>query len=157
MARPTPDFITDLEEANESLLIHDIARLMKKAYDKRVRSIGLTRAQWQALGTLRRHPGLSQAQLADRLDVKPITIARTVDRLEKAGWIERKRDPKDRRINRLYLTARVKDVVSRMRAQGLELRTEAMHGMNRQEHDVLLSALTRMKNNLSTKKKAARE
>ena len=62
------------------------------------------------MGTLRRHPGISQAQLADKLDVEPITIARTIDRLEKSGWIERRADAKDRRVNRLYLTARVKDV-----------------------------------------------
>lgn len=141
-------FITDSEDENESLLIHDIARLIKKRFDRRVRGLALTRSQWQAVGTLRRNPGFSQAQLADRLDVEPITVARTVDRLERAGWIERRPDARDRRIKRLYLTARVKDVVSRMRALAIETRSEAIGGLTKQEHKQLVKLLQRVKANL---------
>lgn len=148
------DFITDLDDDNESLLIHDIARLSKKNFDRRVRDMGLTRSQWLAVGMLRRNPGIKQAELAEKLDVEPITVARTVDRLEKAGWIERRPDASDRRVNRLYLTDKVKDVVGRMRALALEARREATAGLTKQEHEQLVQILTKLKKNLCSKYKS---
>lgn len=148
------DFITDSDDINESLMIHDIARLSKKDFDRRVRDLGLTRSQWLAVGTLRRHPGISQAELAEKLDVEPITATRTIDRLEKSGWIERRADAKDRRIKRLFLTSRVQDVVAHMRALALDMRRDALAGVTEQEHALLVTILKRMKHNLCTKNKA---
>jgi DNA-binding MarR family transcriptional regulator len=145
------DFITENDEANESLLIHDIARLSKNDFDRRVRELGLTRSQWLAIGTLRRNPGISQSGLAEILDVEPITVARTIDRLEKSGWIERRPDTSDRRVNRLYLTDRVQGVVAQMRALALKMRQEIAAGLSREEHQALVSILRKMKNNLNDK------
>lgn len=152
MAQPKP-FITDQDDSNESLLIHDIARLFKKNFDRRVRSLGLTRSQWLAVATLRRHPGISQSQLADKLDVEPITAARTIDRLQKSGWIERRPDEKDRRINRIYLTSRVKDVVARMRTLALQTRNDALSGVEQKDHEMILRILKQIKTNLCDKTK----
>jgi MarR family transcriptional regulator, transcriptional regulator for hemolysin len=145
-------FITDKDDSNESLLIHDIARLLKKNFDRRVKDFGLTRAQWLTVGVIRRNPGISQADLADRLDIQPITAARTIDRLEKAGWIERRLDAGDRRIKRLYLTGRVQEVVGQMRAVGLELRTQAVDGLSGKDHEMLVRLLRKMKDNLCNMK-----
>jgi len=147
------DYINDQDDDNESLFIHDIARLFKKSFDRRVRDLGLTRAQWLAVGTLRRHPGICQSELADKLDIEPITVGRTIDRLEKSGWIERRADAADRRVNRLYLTKRVQDVVGRMRAQALEMRHEILNGISKQEHKDIVRILKKMKQNLCAKSK----
>ena len=154
MPRPFPDFIVDLDEKNESLLIHDIARLHKKNFDRRARSMGLPRAQWLAVGALRRHPGINQAQLADMLDVEPITVTRILDRLEKAGWIERRMDASDRRANRLYLTDRMNDTMARIRALALDTRREIFSGIDEQDHEALLRILKHVKRNLCEALKA---
>ena len=142
------DFVTDADELNESLFIHDIARLMRKRFDKRARSLGLTRAQWLALAVLRRHPGINQAELADRLEVEPMTIARLVDRLEEAGWVERRADSKDRRSNRIYLTERVKSIVGQIRELAIQNRREALSGISVEEHDILVNILRKIKINV---------
>ena len=154
MPHNIPNYIKDIDEDNESLLIHDIARMFKRNFDRRVKYLGLTRAQWLTVGTLRRHPGISQAELAEKLDVEPISVARTVDRLEKSNWIERKPDAKDRRVNRLYLTDRVKEVVTNIRGLAVECRAEASLGITEQEHEQLLYLLKKMKSNLCDKNKA---
>jgi DNA-binding MarR family transcriptional regulator len=84
-------------------LLHDVGRLLRVDADKRARAHGMTRAQWGILLWLERQPGISQKELAELLEVEPISVARLVDRLEARGMVERRPDPKDRRIWRLHL------------------------------------------------------
>jgi len=84
-------------------LLHDVARLLRIEGDRRARLRGMTRAQWAILIWLERQPGISQKELAELLEVEPITVARLIDRLEANGMVERRPDPKDRRIWRLHL------------------------------------------------------
>src|ERR1700720_4869556 len=86
-------------------LLYDVARSMRTRADQRARARGMTRAQWVILARLERQPGLTQNKRAAIVEVEPITIARLVDRLEARGLVERKADPKDRRVWRLHLTA----------------------------------------------------
>jgi DNA-binding MarR family transcriptional regulator len=81
-----------------------LARLIRTAADKRARAHGMTRAQWAILIRLEQQPGLLQKELADLLEVEPITVARLIDRLEARGMVERRPDPMDRRCWRLHLT-----------------------------------------------------
>ena len=92
------DFERDL-----MFLLHDVARLLRVDADKRARAHGMTRAQWGILIWLERQPGISQKELSELLEVEPITVARLIDRLERRGMVERRPDPKDRRIWRLHL------------------------------------------------------
>lgn len=84
------------------VLLHDVARTMRTRFDQRARTRGMTRAQWIILARLDRQPGLSQNELAALCEVEPITVARLVDRLEQRGYVERRSDPRDRRIWRLH-------------------------------------------------------
>lgn len=95
MTIPTDDLL---------FLLHDVARLLRIDADRRARASGMTRAQWVTLIWLDRRPGLSQKELAELLEVEPITVARLVDRLEARGMVERRGDPTDRRIWRLHLS-----------------------------------------------------
>ncbi len=90
----------------------DVARLLRTVFERRVRSLGLTRAQWVVIARIHRHPGLSQTEIADLLEIEKATAGRLIDRMEAKGWLERRADPNDRRINRLHLT----DVSRRMHA-----------------------------------------
>ena len=82
----------------------DVARLLRTVFERRVRSLGLTRAQWVVIARIHRHPGLSQTEIADLLEIEKASAGRLIDRMELKGWLERRADPNDRRINRLHLT-----------------------------------------------------
>src|SRR4051812_6066760 len=110
-----PPLITDNDATNEAHLIHQIARQLRVSFDRRVKHLGLTHSQWRALGMLRRHPGMSQSQLAERLEIEPITLVRLLDRMEKAGWIARQPNPRDRRANCVVLTAQAQGILKKMR------------------------------------------
>src|ERR1700739_2780879 len=84
-------------------LLNDIGRLLRVDADKRARTHGMTRAQWGILIWLERQPGISQKELSELLEVEPITVGRLIDRLERRGMVQRRDDPADRRIWRLYL------------------------------------------------------
>lgn len=86
-------------------MVSDVARLMRTVFDRRVRDLGLTRAQWLVLTRLYRRPGASQTELASMLEIDRASAGRMVDRMERAGWVERRADQVDRRINRLFLTS----------------------------------------------------
>ncbi len=84
--------------------IMDVARLLKTYADQRARQFGMSRAQWAVLIRIDRSEGLKQSELAELLDLQPISLTRLLDRLADNGLIERRADPNDRRANRLYLT-----------------------------------------------------
>ena len=84
--------------------LHDVARMLRTYSDHRAREVHMTRAQWAVLSKLRRSEGLKQRELADMLDVAPITLARLIDKLTASGLVERREDAADRRANRLFLT-----------------------------------------------------
>jgi DNA-binding MarR family transcriptional regulator len=130
-------------------LLHDIARLMRKRFDQRARSLGLTRSQWQVLAHLARHEGINQAGLADVLEIEPITVGRLIDRMADAGWVERRAHPTDRRARLLYLTAKARPVFDRMRALGEEVREETLTGLSEVERNRLTDTLIAVRNNLS--------
>src|SRR3954453_13700996 len=95
MASPQP---------NLGFVLHDVARLLRKRFEQRVRGLGLTRSQWQVLFLLAQHEGINQVGLAEILEIEPITLLRILDRLEAAGLVERRTHAADRRVRLLYLT-----------------------------------------------------
>lgn len=104
------------DERHIGFLISDVARLLRTAFDRRVRRLGLTRSQWLVINRLHRRPGATQSELADMLEVEKATAGRMVDRMEKKGWVVRRPDAADRRVNRLFLTADA-DLIQRRLAQ----------------------------------------
>ena len=90
-------------------LMADVSRLLRRVFDERARSIGVTRPQWRVLTVLARNEGINQNMLADRLEVEPITLSRMVDRMQDAGLVERRADPGDRRRAYIGLSAKGRD------------------------------------------------
>jgi MarR family transcriptional regulator, transcriptional regulator for hemolysin len=87
------------------------SRLLRNYIDHRAKGRGTTRAQWIVLFRLREQEGLSQVDLADVLELQPISLVRLLDRLVEHGLLERQHDPRDRRANRLFLTAAGRQLV----------------------------------------------
>ncbi|MBX9699216.1 MAG: MarR family transcriptional regulator [Acetobacteraceae bacterium] len=136
------------ERRTVGFLIADVARMMRAAFDRRVRRIGLTRAQWQVLAILHRRPGLSQSELAEMLEVERATAGRLIDRLEQKGWVLRRRDPADRRTYRLHLTDAAETVQAEMGRIAAEMIDDAMAALHPGEREALTEMLGRVKTQL---------
>ncbi len=130
-------------------IVHDVARLLRKRFDQRARTLGLTRAQWQVLAHLSRNEGIHQTGLADILEIETITLGRLIDRLEEAGWVERRSSPTDRRVRLLYLTDKARPISVRMRALGKATRDEALAGLSPEQREMLFDMLRHARANLS--------
>jgi DNA-binding MarR family transcriptional regulator len=133
------------ERRTLGFLIADVARMMRSAFDRRVRRIGLTRPQWQVLSLLHRRPGLSQSELAEMLEVERATAGRMIDRLQQKGWVQRRRDPADRRTWRLHLTAEAEAVQAGMGGIAAEMIDDAMATLHPGEREALAEMLGRVK------------
>lgn len=139
-----------LQDPHRSIgsLTTEISRLIARNFNLRMREHGLTQTQWHALVVLSKGEGMKQAELAELLQVQPISLARLVDRMEVAGWIERRPDPNDRRAIQLYLTPKAEPMLDEMEVAGLATRKDAFGDFSAAERDQLLLMLNRVKTNL---------
>lgn len=135
-------------ERSLGFLIHDVARLMRYDFERRVRSSGLTRAQWFVLAHLIRTDGQTQTQLADETDMEKAALGRLLDRLAEGGWIERRAHPTDKRANYVFRTAKVEPLIEDMAETSEALYQDALVGLSEQDSEQLMDALQQIKRNL---------
>jgi MarR family transcriptional regulator for hemolysin len=133
-----------------AFLLNDVARMLRTYADHKAAQFGVTRAQWTVLARLDRFEGLKQSELADMLDLQPITLTRLLDRLCAGGLIERRPDPHDRRANRLYLTPAARPLLERLTDLGEELMAMALAGVDRHGVERMVAQLAKVKENLRT-------
>jgi len=133
---------------NLGFLLYDAGRLLRRDFDRRAKQLGLGRAQWSVLAHLARNEGIAQGELADILDLQPITLARQIDRLEADGLVTRCSDPCDRRVRRLHLTEQARPILEELRALGAQTRSVALEGFDAAERESLLALLARLRDNL---------
>ncbi len=131
-----------------SWLLADASRLIRKLADRRLAAIGLTRAQWQALGNLKRMGPMTQAALAEIMEVETATIARLIDRLEAAGWIARKAEAQDRRVKLVTMTDKATAIMDEMGVIGQKLRDDMLVDLSPSELEALIGTLTTIKSRL---------
>ena len=129
-------------------LLAEINRLARREFDRRVRPLGLTRAQWLFLYHLGRQPGATQSDLAELLQMERISVSRQAARLRSAGWIRRRDDPDDGRAYHLHLTPRAERVFERLEGLAAQLRAEFMDGLSSARREKLLDDLSLIKANL---------
>ncbi len=138
------------DESYIGFVISDVARLLRTVFDRRVREVGLTRAQWLVLTRLHRRPGASQSELSEMLEVEKATAGRMIDRLEAKGWVVRKADPRDRRINRLYLTDEAERTHKAIRPIAEATVDDALAGLSARQRATLTDLMGRVKSELQT-------
>lgn len=128
--------------------IMDVARLLKTYADQRARQYGMTRAQWGVLVRLDRSEGLKQSELAEILDLQPISLTRLLDRLADNGLIERRPDPNDRRANRLFLTPAARPLLEQLTELSKSVMGTVLEGISERSVERLLDELTTLRDNL---------
>src|SRR5262249_42739743 len=138
------------ERIRIGFLIHDVSRLRRTAFDQRMKPLGITRSQWWVLTGVSRHgdQGITQTELASVLDLGKGALGGLIDRLEDGGFVERRADAADRRINRVFPTRKGTAILERMGKIGMEMNSKVMRGISiKRQHD-LAAALHDMKVNL---------
>lgn len=135
----------------------ETSRMLRRQFNRHAVAVGATSAQWRAMFWLAREPGIKQVELAERLDVEPITAGRIIDRLEDAELVERRRDPVDRRVWRLFLTAKADPLIERLKVVAEEVLAGALAGLGPDEIKALRGTLQRIRENVSALEGAERK
>jgi MarR family transcriptional regulator for hemolysin len=128
--------------------LNDVARLLRTYADYKAAQLGITRAQWAVLVRVERLEGLNQSELAEGLDLQPITLTRLVDKLSDSGLIERRPDPTDRRAKRLFLTAAARPLLERLSELGEETMANTLAGVDGVSVKDMVAKLSLVKENL---------
>ena len=135
-------------ERDLGFLVHDVARLLRRGFDRRVRRLGITRAQWFVVAYLHRKDGQRLTDLADELDLGIAPLGKLLDRLEAGGWVTRSTDPGDRRVTRVHKTGKMNEFLAEMRSEAQSLYESTMIGMSVNEKRAFVDLLVRARANL---------
>ena len=136
-------------ENNIGFLLHDVTRLMKRLFDKRMSKLDLTRSQWWVLNFLYFNEGINQSDFAVLLDIEKAPLSRLLYRMEKKGWIERRSDKNDKRIKNLFLSKKIKPLIIEMRDMANSTRKLALSGLSNKEQTLFRQSLKKIKQTLS--------
>lgn len=130
-------------------LVHDAARLLRRRFEVKGRELGLSAAQWRAMVQLVRRGPMTQAKLAELLEIEPISVSRLIDRMEQGGWVIRKADETDRRAKMVHATDSAREAFGAVKAIASDLFDQAMTGLDDRERAALIAALETVVANLS--------
>ena len=136
------------DHSNFGYTIADMTRLLRRVFDRRAAHLGLTRAQWRALKLIGRSPGLTQVQLSEELDMEAIAVGRVLDRMQAAGFIERRNDPNDRRCWRLFPVGETPAAMVEMKRIADQLNDEVLDGVSDEDFETVMRVLAAVKVNL---------
>ena len=137
-------------ELRLGFLIHDVSRLRRSAFDRVLKPLNVTRSQWWVLAYLSREDGMTQSQLAEELDLGKVAVGGLIDRLEKSGLVRREADATDRRVNRVFLEPKSKQLITRMRKVSHQLNGKILDGLTDTRLETAAATLDAMKRNLLT-------
>ena len=135
-------------ELRLGFLIHDVSRLRRSAFDRCLKPLNVTRSQWWVLAYLSREDGMTQSQLAEELDLGKVAVGGLIDRLEKAGLLRRDADARDRRVNRVFLEPKSKQLIAKMRKVSHKLNQQILEGLTEDSLEGTAVTLGAMKRNL---------
>src|SRR5690349_4115053 len=135
-------------DMNFLFALGEVQRLVRAYADKEAARFGITRAQWAVLAKVERNEGMKQTELAEQMEMQPITLTRLIDKLCENDWIERRGDASDRRVNRLYLLKAGRALLGKLSGLRSELTATALDGINPADAHRLLGQLEQIKENV---------
>ncbi len=137
-------------ELRLGFLIHDVSRRRRSAFDRCLKPLNVTRSQWWVLAYLSREDGMTQSQLAEELDLGKVAVGGLIDRLEKSGLVRREADATDRRVNRVFLEPKSKQLIAKMRKVSHRMNAQILEGLVNERIESTALTLDQMKRNLLT-------
>src|SRR3954466_1900002 len=144
-------------DMNLLFTLGEVQRLVRAYADRQAARFGITRAQLAGLAQVERAEGLNQTELGEQMEMQPITLTRLIDRLCENGWIERRSDDSDRRVNRLYLRKAAPPLLGTLRGRPSERTAPALEGINPADAHRLLAQLEAIKENIRNAIQTANE
>src|SRR3954469_15148764 len=135
-------------DSNFAFEVAETALVLRRDFERRAAELGVTRAQWRVLARLSRQDGLRQVELAEALDVEPITLCRMIDRLADAELVERRADEEDRRAWRIHLTAKAGPLIETLREIAEDFLADALSGVDETEQARVRDVLARVRANI---------
>lgn len=149
----TPTGVVPMQKTLDSnlrfgFLIHDVSRLRRIVVDRALKPLGITRSQWWVLAFLSRRDGMTQTALAADLDLTKVAIGGLIDRMEQAGFVERRADERDARTRRVFLTRAGQKLVATIRENVDAVETEILVPVTEDELDSAAAVLVRIKSRL---------
>ena len=130
-------------DMNFLFTLGEVQRLVRAYADRQAARYGITRAQWAVIAKVERTEGMKQTELAEQMEMQPITLTRLIDKLCDNGWIERRGDETDRRVNRLYLRKAARPLLGKLAGLRSELTATALDGINPADAQRMLSRRVR--------------
>lgn len=128
-----------------AFLIHDVSRMRRIVVDRALKPLGMTRSQWWVLAFLSRRDGMKMTALAADLDLTKVAVGGLVERMEAAGYVERRSDERDARAKRVFLTAEGQSLVNRIRANVESVETDILSTITEEELDGAAETLVKIK------------
>jgi DNA-binding MarR family transcriptional regulator len=135
-------------DMNFLFTLGELQRLVRAYADKEAARFGITRAQWAVLAKVERNEGMKQTELAEQMEMQPITLTRLIDKLCESDWLERRGDTSDRRVNRLYLLKAGRALLGKLSGLRSELTATALEGIHPADAHRLLTQLEQIKENV---------
>ena len=135
-------------DMNFLFTLGEVTRMVRAWADREAARYGITRAQWAVLAKVERNEGMKQSELAEQMEMQPITLTRLIDKLCDSSWIERRGDDTDRRVNRLYLRKAGRQLLAKLSGLRSELTATALEGINPADAHRLLAQLEMIKENV---------
>jgi MarR family transcriptional regulator, transcriptional regulator for hemolysin len=135
-------------DLNFLFTLGEVQRMMRAYADREAARYGITRAQWAVLAKVERYEGMKQSELAEQMEMQPITLTRLIDKLCDNGWIERRGDDTDRRVNRLYLRKAARPLLGKLAGLRSELTATALDGISPADAHRMLTQLEMIKENV---------
>jgi DNA-binding MarR family transcriptional regulator len=135
-------------DSNFAFEVAETAQALRRAFDRRASALGVTRAQWRVLSRLARKDGQRQVELADALDIEPITLCRMIDRLSESGLVERRPDQVDRRAWRIHLPDRAEPVVAELKRLSDRFLDDVLTGIAPAEQAAVQRVLEQVRANI---------
>jgi DNA-binding MarR family transcriptional regulator len=129
-------------------ILKDVNRLYVQRFEQHAASLGLTLPQCRTLVRLAESEGVSQVRLAELTDLEPMALVRILDRMESEGWLERRGDPRDRRVRLVYLTAKGKPLLEDVRRLMDLTWADAFSGIPKDKSEIVTEVLDRVRGNL---------
>lgn len=136
---------------NLGFLLGDVSRLMRRTFRQRMAGLELTFEQMRVLVHISRNEGIRQVDLADLLDVQPITLVHQIDQLAENGLVERRADPTDRRAYQLFLTGAAAPHLAAIKKVAAAIQTDMFRGLSKDQIALVLASLRTVRDNLASR------